>query len=201
MAQQLQTIAALRSVPTTCNFSSRGFNSLSWSLHRHRQDTHTDRNTDTQRQTFLKSLHGWQALIDPGWFSVIHYTCSCVLNDYKQSEICVSAMRSLATPLLPASTCTKVPLLANGPNWSKEFSLRKGGWGENNTKVKSVLEAPSQHTCVCISQFCVPIFTHLEKLLQLWNFVLPSIIICCCTGGRFGWCSKCGRWCFHGNQL
>lgn len=41
----------------------------------------------------------------------------------------------------------------------------------------------------------------LEELLQLWNFVLPSIIIRCHSGGQFGWCGKYDRWCFCGNRL
>lgn len=40
----------------------------------------------------------------------------------------------------------------------------------------------------------------LEKLLQLWNFVFPSIIICGRIRGQFSWGSKYDRWCFCGNH-
>lgn len=40
----------------------------------------------------------------------------------------------------------------------------------------------------------------LEKLLQLWNFVFLSKIICSIIGSQFSWCGKYDRWCFCGNH-
>lgn len=44
------------------------------------------------------------------------------------------------------------------------------------------------------------VFSDLEKLLQLWNCVFPSIVICSGTGAQFSWCGKYDRRCFCGNN-